>query len=78
MLMSQADRGKSQERFLAALEMTVTGTLERRQQGCSERWQGDGRGSGGLDAGSEAGGEGLVVLEIPGVDGLGLAFSGAG
>src|SRR6266478_8508871 len=40
------------------------------------RW--DGGGSGGLDAGSKVGGEGLVVLEIPGVDGQGFAFGGAG
>ena len=40
------------------------------------RW--DGRGSGGLDAGSEVGGEGLVMLEIPSIDGLGFAFGGAG
>jgi len=30
-----------------------------------------------LDAGSKVGGEGLVVLEIPGIDGLGFAFGGA-
>ena len=35
-------------------------------------------GLGGLDAGSKVGGEGLVVLEIPGIDGLGFAFGGAG
>src|SRR5467141_2990415 len=40
------------------------------------RW--DGRGSGGLDAGSEVGGEGLVMLEIPSIDGLGFACGGAG
>ncbi|SRR5713226_8222262 len=36
------------------------------------------RGSGGLDARSEAGGERLVMLEIPGIDGQGFAFGGAG
>jgi hypothetical protein len=39
---------------------------------------GNGQESGGLDAGDKAGSEGLVVLEIPGIDGWGFAFGGAG
>jgi len=38
----------------------------------------DARESRGLDAGSEIGGEGVVVLEIPRIDGLRFAFRGAG
>jgi hypothetical protein len=33
---------------------------------------------GGLYAGSQAGGEGLVMLDIPGIHGLGFAFGGEG
>ncbi len=47
--------------------------LRRSRKGVRE-----GRESGGLHAGSKVGGEGLVMLEIPGIDGLGFAFGGAG
>jgi Glyoxalase superfamily protein len=39
---------------------------------------GDGRRSGSLDVGSKVGREGLVMLEIPSIDGLSFAFGSAG
>ena len=58
------------------MSVTVPGTAEEAALGKGVVW--DGRGSGSLDAGSKVGREGLVVLEIPGIDGLGFAFGGAG
>ena len=87
--MAEAGLGKGPFRAPRGAEISCKGwqqeaaALQPRSGGSGEAGRlGDVRGGRarvrGLDAGSKVGGEGLVMLEILGIDDLGFTFGGAG